>query len=254
MSVALVNGASGGIGTQFVRHLLRGTQLAVVATSRKGADAKSELLKDGLDKHSDRLTCLEMDVTKEDSIAEAAKSFQNKHGKGSLRLMLNLPGIVSGNLSLYTNALHTHTANHPLCDHHHHAQLEAEKSLAHIQQDRLERVFAVNTFGHLLSYKHFTPMLPSKSQLFDGSQKDPAAPYVPSDLSVLASLSARVGSIGENERGGWYSYRASKAALNQIIKTLNIEMGMRATAPTIALALHPWVCPSMQLACGHLIS
>lgn len=83
-------------------------------------------------------------------------------------------------------------------------------------------------------------MLPSKSQLFDGSNKDPAAPYVPSDLSVLASLSARVGSIGENQKGGWYSYRASKAALNQIIKTLNIEMSMRSTAPTIALALHPY--------------
>lgn len=84
-------------------------------------------------------------------------------------------------------------------------------------------------------------MLPSKKQLFDGSHTDPASPYVPSNLCVLASLSARVGSIGENGKGGWYSYRASKAALNQIIKTLNIEMSMRSSAPTIALALHPSV-------------
>lgn len=104
MSVALVNGASGGIGSQFVRHLLRDTNMAVVATSRRGADAKAGLLEGAKLDHraQDRLTCLEIDVLQEDSIAEAAKAYQKQFGKGTLRLMLNAPGIASC-LILYFN-------------------------------------------------------------------------------------------------------------------------------------------------------
>merc|ERR1739841_486092 len=54
-----------------------------------------------------------------------------------------------------------------------------------------------------------------------------------------ASMSAKVGSIGDNQGGGWFSYRSSKAAVNQIIVSLNRQLAMRAAAPSIALALHP---------------
>ena len=54
---------------------------------------------------------------------------------------------------------------------------------------------------------------------------------------MLASLTARVGSIGDNGRGGWYSYRSSKAAANQIIKTLALELKMKSANNALAIAL-----------------
>ena len=67
-------------------------------------------------------------------------------------------------------------------------------------------MFKINTFGHLLTYKHFVPLLPSKSAgTKTKSEEDPAKPYVQPGLNVLASISARVGSIEQNEKGGWYS-------------------------------------------------
>ena len=72
----------------------------------------------------------------------------------------------------------------------------------------------------MLVMKHFAPLL-SKSR-----------------KAVIACLSARVGSIEENELGGWYGYRASKAALNQFIKTTSIELTRR-RPDAICVALHP---------------
>jgi NAD(P)-dependent dehydrogenase (short-subunit alcohol dehydrogenase family) len=56
--------------------------------------------------------------------------------------------------------------------------------------------------------------------------------------SVFATLSAKVGSIGDNRLGGWYAYRASKAALNQLVRTASIELARRAPE-AICVALHP---------------
>ena len=84
----------------------------------------------------------------------------------------------------------------------------------------MARAFQVNAIGPALVMKHFLPLLPRDRR------------------SVFAILSAKVGSIGDNHLGGWYSYRASKAALNQIIRTAAIELKRR--APQAALvALHP---------------
>ncbi|MFN3959188.1 MAG: SDR family NAD(P)-dependent oxidoreductase [Parvularculaceae bacterium] len=95
-----------------------------------------------------------------------------------------------------------------------------EKSFATLDPDAMARVYAVNAIGPALIVKHFAPLLPAKER------------------SVIAFLSARVGSIGDNRLGGWMSYRASKAALNQIVRCASIEL--RRTRPeAIALALHP---------------
>jgi hypothetical protein len=65
-----------------------------------------------------------------------------------------------------------------------------------------------------LTYKHFTPLVPTKkefkdlSSTSDWAEKDPAKGLISGDGSLLWSLSARVGSIGDNEKGGWYSYRS----------------------------------------------
>lgn len=63
----------------------------------------------------------------------------------------------------------------------------------------------INSFGHLLSFKHFVPLVPKKAQKKDNeaqADSDPAQGLIPEGLSVLASMSARVGSIGDNGRGG----------------------------------------------------
>ena len=95
-----------------------------------------------------------------------------------------------------------------------------EKTLRSLSMDQLRKSFEVNVFGPALTAKHFIPLL----------SRD--------DKSVFAALSARVGSISDNRLGGWYAYRASKAALNQMIKTLAIEVGRRFKSQ-IVIALHP---------------
>ncbi len=93
-----------------------------------------------------------------------------------------------------------------------------EKSLSAITVDEMKTVFAVNTFGVALVLR-YVPKLLSKT-------------------GRCAVLSARVGSIGDNQIGGWHTYRASKAALNQIIRGTAIEMG-RTHREAAVVALHP---------------
>jgi NAD(P)-dependent dehydrogenase (short-subunit alcohol dehydrogenase family) len=95
-----------------------------------------------------------------------------------------------------------------------------EKSLAAIDADAMAQVFAVNAIGPALILRHAARLLRR-----DGR-------------SVVAVLSARVGSIGDNRIGGWHSYRASKAALNQIVRGAAIEL-QRSHKQSICVALHP---------------
>ena len=100
------------------------------------------------------------------------------------------------------------------------AELMPERSLKGIELASMEEVFAVNTFGVALALKHLTPLLPRAQR------------------SIFASFSARVGSIGDNRIGGWYSYRASKAAQNMLIKNAAIELA-RTKRACICVAVHP---------------
>lgn len=95
-----------------------------------------------------------------------------------------------------------------------------EKTIRQISAQALMDQFAVNAIGPALVMKHALPLLP----------KDRRA--------VMAALSARVGSIGDNRLGGWYGYRAAKAALNQMIRSTAIELA-RSHPQAISLALHP---------------
>ena len=95
-----------------------------------------------------------------------------------------------------------------------------EKAMKELDPAWLARNFAVNTIGPALVAKHFLPLMAS------------------SGTPVFAALSARVGSITDNRLGGWYGYRASKAALNQVIATLAIEQRRR-NDRAIVVGLHP---------------
>ena len=95
-----------------------------------------------------------------------------------------------------------------------------EKRLGQLHYAQMEATFRTNTFGPALVLAHFAPLLPKHER------------------GVLAVLSAKVGSIGDNRLGGWYSYRASKAALNMLLKTASIEVA-RTHPLAVLAALHP---------------
>jgi len=98
--------------------------------------------------------------------------------------------------------------------------LQPEKTWRSLSAKSLERAFRINTVGPILLAKHFLPLL-SKNR-----------------KSAFAALSARVGSISDNRLGGWHSYRASKAALNMLLKTLSIEL-TRVNPHALCVSLHP---------------
>jgi len=102
----------------------------------------------------------------------------------------------------------------------HDGDTQPEKSLKDLNFKKFEDVFAVNTYGPALVMKHFLPRIHKEQK------------------SVFAALSARVGSISDNGIGGWYAYRASKAALNMLIKNASIEIGRRYKHASI-IGLHP---------------
>jgi NAD(P)-dependent dehydrogenase (short-subunit alcohol dehydrogenase family) len=95
-----------------------------------------------------------------------------------------------------------------------------EKRLADLDPAQMAYHFAVNATGPALLMKHFLPRLARQGR------------------AVFATLSARVGSIEDNRLGGWISYRASKAALNQIVRTAAIELA-RTRPDAVCVALHP---------------
>ena len=100
------------------------------------------------------------------------------------------------------------------------AGLAPEKSYRQQSPEAFEKVFRINTIGPALIAKHFLPIMPRKQR------------------AVFAALSARVGSISDNRIGGWHAYRASKAALNMLIKNYAIEQARRNEA-FIAVGVHP---------------
>ena len=101
----------------------------------------------------------------------------------------------------------------------HSSTAQPEKRLADLALGTMEEVFRVNTFGPALVLRHFGPLLAR-------------------ERSLMALLAARVVSIGDNRLGGWYAYRASKAALNQLVRTAAVEFTRR-NPESVCVALHP---------------
>ncbi len=98
--------------------------------------------------------------------------------------------------------------------------LQPEKTYRSMTSDAFQRVFAANTIAPALIAKHLLPLMPK------------------AERSVFAALSARVGSISDNRLGGWHAYRASKAALNMLLRNFAIEQSRRAPG-NICVGLHP---------------
>ena len=95
-----------------------------------------------------------------------------------------------------------------------------EKHMGALNATQLARAFEVNTIGPALLLKHFVPLLATEQR------------------SIYAKLSARVGSISDNGKGGWYGYRAAKAALNMVLQTAAIEAARKRPQLVVA-AMQP---------------
>ena len=191
----VVQGASRGIGLEFVRQNLAAPHVAHVVATCRAPDAATEL-QELRSANPGRLDILRLDLTDEESIRSAAAQAASLLGRA--HLIVNCGGVL-------------HDERHGM---------RPEKRLADLRADALARAFAVNATGPLLVARHFEPLLAHR------------------DRAVFATLSARVGSIGDNRLGGWYAYRASKAAQNQFTRTLAVEWA-RSRRNVIVVALHP---------------
>ncbi|MBT8071029.1 MAG: SDR family NAD(P)-dependent oxidoreductase [Gammaproteobacteria bacterium] len=187
---ALVVGASRGIGLAITRQLLEQKSLRRVYASYRDRETAAGLL----EINDERLLSLKLDVTNPDDFKALADTVKTNGDRPDY--VVHCAGIL------------------------HEDALQPEKALSQCRQDKLLRMFQVNSIGPLLLARALVPLIP----------KDRPAQF--------AALSAMVGSIGDNRLGGWYGYRASKAALNQFMRTLAVECS-RSHPQLCITAIHP---------------
>ncbi|XP_057703379.1 C-factor [Corythoichthys intestinalis] len=204
--VALVQGASRGLGTQFCKYILQNKPLANVIATCRNPDGAVEL--QGLaGQHPDRLTVLQLNVNSEADIREAADWVKRSFGR--LDLMVNSSALL-------------------------HPSGRGETSLRDVYAQGVITTFTTNTVGPLVMAKYFAPLLQKGGGGFGRQPKENAKRH----SGIIVNITAKVGSIGDNGLGGWYSYRMSKAALNMATKNLSIELG-RGQPKVVCVCLHP---------------
>lgn len=197
----LVTPATRGLSLALARHYLRTTDLPVFATFRSGsAEEAAQNILSSLDVDKTRLKTLHLNLVEEQSISGGADE-----------LARALPHDAEPYIhtAFFTGGI-----------------LYPERQSSALDLAQIHETFQVNAISHLLCIKYFGRFLPS-------SRKAPK-----DHLSKWVHVSARVGSVSDNNLGGWYSYRASKAALNQIVKTFDIELQRKKIAG-VAAAVHP---------------
>lgn len=214
-SVFVVNGASRGIGLQFVKSLIDRTEGIVVACCRSPSTATG--LKDFIssqqslvDGTAERIHVIELDVENQESIEVATSLIKDKFNR--VDLLVNVVGILGDARSTPG----------------------PERTISKLERDWLEKTMAVNVIGPMMVSKELAPLMKSRNRKTTKNKEADTTEERP--ISVIANLSARVGSISDNELGGWYSYRFSKAALNQATRTMSHELKRQGTW---AIALHP---------------
>ncbi|KIM45846.1 hypothetical protein M413DRAFT_295428 [Hebeloma cylindrosporum] len=221
--VLIAPGATRGLGVALTRQFLRTTNLPVYASHRGPAseDSIKKIILEPLGKEIDpaRLNLLKLDLTSEDSIAGAAQSLSESLEQKNLSNAFIHTAFITGGM------------------------LVPEKKPADLDWNTLKETFQINVISHLLIIKHFARFLPPSGMHAQSQSPDTALskdingdslPYV----AKWAHVSARLGSIQDNERGGWYSYRSSKAALNQVIKTFDLHLQQHHTQ-AMCVGVHP---------------
>ncbi|KAL7280023.1 hypothetical protein ACG7TL_006437 [Trametes sanguinea] len=216
----LISPATRGLSLALIRHYLRTTSLPVFGTyrphppnseqQRTPESVREHILGPLSGTHPDvdpsRLHLLPLDFTSEESIASAADALARalpQDAQSYIRVAFFLAGVL-----------------HP------------ERQPGDLVLKDIAETFQLNVIAHLLLIKHFSRFLPPASSA--NKQEGPGE----SALAKWVHVSARVGSISDNALGGWYSYRASKAALNQVIRTFDLHLQAK-KLPAIAVGVHP---------------
>ncbi len=195
---AIIVGASGGIGGALAHALLDSGAFAAVVALSRAGD--QPVVADDPDRVT-RLLHGTIDLLDEQSIIAAVQGPVAQAHAG-------IPSAAPRLVLVATGALQGEGISPP------------ERNLRALDAASLMRSYQVNAIGPALVAKHMLPLLPRTGR------------------SVFAALSARVGSIGDNRLGGWHAYRASKAALNMILRNLAIELA-RTHPEALCLGLHP---------------
>lgn len=214
MAWTLVTPSSRGIGLALTRQLLKTTpaSVPVVATARSDLKGVKEKILSGLEldeSHASRLDVQKCDVLEESSISDLAGYCKERYNDKTkdkaahLRLGFFLPGM-----------------------------LQPEKAPDKIEYQTALETLKLNLLAPMMLVKHFSGFVPRKAVKLQSIQG-----LAPS--SVLVLMSARVGSIGDNRLGGWYSYRASKAGVNQLVKSTDIYLRLQSADNAICIGLHP---------------
>lgn len=214
-AVYTVTGANRGIGLQFVKSLLDRTKGTVVACCRSPENASSlDAIKMSLPENErSRLQIQKLDIEDQSSIEEAAEAIKSTYGR--VDVLLNVAGILGDGGK---------TTSGP------------ERTLAAIDREWFEKNLAVNVVGPVMFTQALAPLLQTKRRRVSKKKAEQSDDSDQRPTALVANLSARVGSISDNELGGWYSYRISKSALNQAVRTIAHE-GKRQGFQCIAL--HP---------------
>ena len=201
---AFVCPSTQGISLALTRRLLLTTDLPVYATHR--SDSPKQVARDILSPLKDvdhsRLTLIPLDLTREDTIAAAAQQLVDSLPRDQ-EPYLHTAFMTGG-------VLHT------------------EKKPTDLDAGIIKQMFGINVISHLLLIKHFARFLPKTKSIAADETR----------LAKWVHISARLGSVTDNKRGGWYSYRASKAALNQVIKTFDLHL-KQTNIQAICVGIHP---------------
>lgn len=217
-NVVAVVGASRGIGLALTKQLLRvgyrGRPIDTLFALARHPEAGEELTSLS-HLHGSRIIPTSLDISDADSIRAASSSMRTeclaRHGVEELNLLLHVAGILSSKEHSVT----------------------PERRLKDFNAEAIDYAFRVNTFGPMLMMKEVSPLLvaAAKRNKQESHERGSDMPG-----STAAFFSARVGSIEDNASGGWYSYRCSKAALNQFVKSCSYEMGSRGVC---CVSIHP---------------
>ena len=201
---ALITPSTRGLSAALTRCLLAKSELPVYATYRQGhpEEVKTELLRplDGVD--PSRLNMIHLNLEDERTIHSAANQL------GEI-----LPPDSYLQTGFFTGGI----------------LLNPEKQPGDLDLATIQKTFNINVFSHLFLMKNFSRFLPSPP-MSSSLSGQPLAKWV--------HITARVGSVGDNRKGGWYSYRASKAALNQAMHTFDLHL-KQTKRPAMAVAIHP---------------
>ncbi|XP_034408032.1 C-factor [Cyclopterus lumpus] len=205
--VALIQGASRGLGLQFCRHILKNSPAAfLVATCRSPEDA-AELRGLAGGQRPGRVTVLRLDVSREEDVRAAADRVRESFGR--LDLLVNSSAML-------------------------HPSGRGETSLRDVSAQGVMSTLMTNAVGPLIVAKYFAPLLQKGGGGFGCQPPEEEKRH----SGIIVNITAKVGSIGDNALGGWYSYRMSKAALNMATRNLSIELS-RSRPKVLCVSLHP---------------